>query len=41
MKDSRLALIEVREVSSEKFAVDIIQQAVTAWLTTQLNIPHR
>lgn len=41
MKGSFLALIEVREVSSETFAGDFIQQAITAWLTTQLNIPHK
>lgn len=39
MKDSFLALIEVQEVSSGTFACDIIQQAITAWLSTQLNTP--
>lgn len=41
MKDSFLALIEVQEVFSGTFACDIIQQAITAWLTTQLNTPFK
>lgn len=41
MKDSFLALVEVQEVPSELYFNNMLQQTITAWLTAQLNIPHK
>lgn len=40
MKDLHLTLTEVQKVPFGPLTSDIIQQAVTAWLTAQLNTPH-